>query len=279
MNAYQEKYNELRKNYNKTNDIDPFFDFRTELEDAGSEDAKPVLVLVYVLLQQYQKAYDLIRTLPAPKDNKEKKTFSSIEENARKYGDSYEKKQLKNSLQDERLKKIPVFRYHPNPFATGAFEELETAERCECCGKPTFIKYRGPVYAIDSIHCICPQCIADGSAAEEFDAEFQDACSVDEIDDPNEEKLNELVYRTPGYSGWQQEYWRAHCNDYCAFLGYVGTQELKELQILDEVLDDDTWTDDQKTDIRESLYNGGWCQGYLFRCLHCGKYRIWYDYD
>ena len=64
MNAYQEKYNELRKNYSKTNDIDPFFDFRTELEDAGSEDAKPVLVLVYVLLQQYQKAYDLIRTLP-----------------------------------------------------------------------------------------------------------------------------------------------------------------------------------------------------------------------
>ncbi len=37
MNAYQEKYNELRKNYNKTNDIDPFFDFRTELEDAGQK--------------------------------------------------------------------------------------------------------------------------------------------------------------------------------------------------------------------------------------------------
>ena len=89
MNAYQEKYNELRKNYSKTNDIDPFFDFRTELEDAGSEDAKPVLVLVYVLLQQYQKAYDLIRTLPAPKDNKEKKTFSSIEASKFKYEGLY----------------------------------------------------------------------------------------------------------------------------------------------------------------------------------------------
>ena len=29
------------------------------------------------------------------------------------------------------------------------------------------------------------------------------------VDDP--EKLDELIHRTPGYSGWQQEYWRAHC--------------------------------------------------------------------
>ena len=40
------------------------------------------------------------------------------------------------------------------------------------------------------------------------------------------EKLDELIHRTPGYSGWQQEYWRAHCGDYCAYLGHVGAREL-----------------------------------------------------
>ena len=44
--------------------------------------------------------------------------------------------------------------------------------------------------------------------------------SVDDgVDDP--EKLYELIHRTPSYSGWQQEYWRAHCGDYCAFLANV----------------------------------------------------------
>lgn len=291
MNAYQEKYIQLKTNYDENNEIDPFFDFRTELECADDENAKQVLIHVYTLLQQYKKAYDLFLTLPAPEDNKGKKDAAVMEECARNYGDSYEKKQLKKYLQDERLKKIPAFRYHPNPFLTGAFEELETAECCECCGKSTLIKYSNPFYSVEDVDCLCPQCIADGSAAEKFDGEFQDVDSVDELDgefedvnsidefdDSDGQKTHELIHKTPGYCGWQQEYWRAHCNDYCAFIGYVGAQELRELQIMDEVLDDD-WDEEEKTIIRESMYNGGSCQGYLFRCLHCGKYLVRFDFD
>ena len=98
----------------------------------------------------------------------------------------------------------------------------------------------------------------------------------DGVDDP--EKLDELIHRTPGYSGWQQEYWRAHCGDYCAYLGHVGARELRALGVLEEVLDDPMWDDEQKEMIRESV-NGGHLQCYLFQCLHCGKHLVWMDFD
>ncbi|EGM59721.1 hypothetical protein SFJ1713_4195 [Shigella flexneri SFJ17B] len=79
-------------------------------------------------------------------------------------------------------------------------------------------------------------CIADGSAAEKFAGSFQDDASIEgvefEYDEEDEfagikntypdEMLKELVERTPGYHGWQQEFWLAHCGDFCAFIGYVG---------------------------------------------------------
>ena len=49
-------------------------------------------------------------------------------------------------------------------------------------------------------------------AASKFDGEFQDPESTDRVSDPD--KLDELIHRTPGYCGWQQEYWIAHCDDY-----------------------------------------------------------------
>ena len=99
------------------------------------------------------------------------------------------------------------------------------------------------------------------------------------VQDP--ERLEELIYRTPGYRGWQQEYWRAHCGDYCAFLGYVGYRELKQICIVEQILDDPIWAewDAEPEELRRSLVNGGGAQGYLFQCLHCGKYLLWSDCD
>ncbi|MDE7432148.1 MAG: CbrC family protein [Lachnospiraceae bacterium] len=280
MDKFREKYIELKKNYDREYDIDPLFDFRAELEASSLDEAKRVLVDVYTLLQQYKKAYDLFTTLDSKEDNNSKKTAAVMRKNAQDYGDYYEKKQLRKVEKDDRLKKIPTFKYHPNPFLTGAFSELEQPQRCDCCGKETLIRYENNLYSsIENIDCLCPSCIADGSAAKKFDGEFQDEDATDEINDPEGEKIHELIHKTPGYCGWQQEYWRAHCNDYCAFIGYVGSQELKELKIMDEVLDDDCWMDDTKEMIRENLLNGGSFQGYLFRCIHCGKYLLWADYD
>ena len=104
----------------------------------------------------------------------------------------------------------------------------------EMCIRDSY--YTGPFYSVDEIAYLCPECIASGEAARKYDGSFQDDFSVDDgVDDP--EKLDELIHRTPGYSGWQQEYWRAHCGDYCAFLGYVGARELRALGALEDVLD------------------------------------------
>ena len=91
-----------------------------------------------------------------------------------------------------------------------------------------------------------PLCVAAaGEAARKYDGSFQDDFSVDDgVDDS--EKLDELIHRTPGYSGWQQEYWRAHCGDYCAYLGPVGSRELRALGVMEDVLEDPMWDEEQK---------------------------------
>ncbi len=169
---------------------------------------------------------------------------------------------------------IPVFKYHPDPFATGIFQEPEEPVTCPCCGKETSVIYEGPFYSMDRVENLCPACIASAAAAEKFNGEFQDSESVDKVDDPA--KLDELVHRTPGYCGWQQEYWKAHCGDFCAYLGTVGYAELEELGILDEVMEDlDGW---YKEYIRD-LTKDGSMVGHLFRCLHCGKHQLHIDCD
>ena len=172
---------------------------------------------------------------------------------------------------------LPTFRYHPHPLETGAFEESPDGVVCDCCGKTTHIFYTAPFYAVKDIEHLCPECISSGEAARKYDGSFQDDFSVDDgVDDP--EKLDELIHRTPGYSGWQQEYWRAHCGDYCAYLGPVGSRELRALGVMEDVLEDPMWDEEQKEMIRESV-NGGHLQCYLFQCLHCGKHLLWMDFD
>ncbi len=90
--------------------------------------------------------------------------------------------------------------------------------------------------------------------------------------------INELVTRTPGYRGWQQELWLAHCNEPCAFIGYVGWDEIKDR--LDEFVSLENDIAEYGFSIDELsryLRNNGDCQGYLFQCLHCGKLRLCFD--
>ena len=93
-----------------------------------------------------------------------------------------------------------------------------------------------------------------------------------------------MIHRTPGYCGWQQEYWVAHCDDFCAFIGYVGAKELEEMGILEEVIKNGNpqqecdW-DEQEIELIKTMVDGVSMQGYLFRCLHCGKHFLYYDFD
>jgi hypothetical protein len=78
---------------------------------------------------------------------------------------------------------IPTFRYHPDPFGSKVFYKGEP-HRCDCCGKETEVWYESPFYSLQDVECLCPQCIADGSAAAKFNGEFQDSANVDPVSDP-----------------------------------------------------------------------------------------------
>ena len=176
------------------------------------------------------------------------------------------------------------FKYHPNPIETGAFKEGETAV-CDSCGKGTKIYYTGPFYAVEEISALCPFCILSGDAAEKFDGLFQDSYSIerghpsDLSSFDNEDAIKEVTTKTPGYQSWQQGVWLSHCNDLCAFIGYVGWDNIKDKLDGFVDLEADIGGTENMAYIKNNLVNGGSMQGYLFQCLHCKKYRLHLDYD
>ena len=72
--------------------------------------------------------------------------------------------------------------------------------------------------------------------------------------------------------------WAMWVPENCAYLGPVGARELRALGVLEDVMDDPMWDDEQREMIQESV-NGGHLQCYLFQCLHCGKHLVWMDFD
>lgn len=170
--------------------------------------------------------------------------------------------------------RLPNFKYNPNPILLNVIKEEKTL--CPVCNKNRDYCYVGPFYTIEEVEGICPWCISDGSAAKMFDGEFQDVECCDDVE--KGEYLDELIYRTPGYSGWQ-EYWLSHCGDFCAIKGYVGWDDIKKLEI--ELTDDIQRICNNfqitKEIFKNSLINGGDHQGYLFQCIKCGKHRLHSD--
>ncbi len=207
---------------------------------------------------------------------------------------------------------LPKFKYHNNPLKTGTFDVMLSPSKCKCCKEYTWVIYSFPFYAeielIMELECLCPDCIANGEAAKkfrgsfqpvdvqrQFEENFQNEKTVDRVNDID--KINELLYKTPSFQAWQREIWRTHCNDYCEFIGYVSADDLYKMGIMDEVLDDPLWKDSSWCDfpVKDVICNlvSEWdgeeralvrigvtdkAQGYLFKCLECGKYLVWFDF-
>lgn len=169
------------------------------------------------------------------------------------------------------------FKYHPNAWELGVFTKADHGKFpvCECCGEKTQFYYQR-MYCIKDINCICPECIATGKASEKFDGGFVQGGEDDKVSDEN--KRIELYCKTPGYESWQGEYWLACCNDFCAYVGEVGTKELEEMGIADEVFAEYD-SKNEYEDARKYLVKAGAMSGYLFRCQHCKKYHLGVDAD
>lgn len=109
---------------------------------------------------------------------------------------------------------LPEFPYHPDPVATGVVVPSDAT--CLCCERKRGHIYTGPVYAAEDLtgH-LCPWCIADGSAAERFDAHFTGGTSLG--DDVPLKVFAAVDSRTPGFEAWQEPQWFFHCGDGAAF--------------------------------------------------------------
>jgi uncharacterized protein CbrC (UPF0167 family) len=179
---------------------------------------------------------------------------------------------------------LPTFKYHPDPVATGSVEESDA--KCVCCGKARGFIYTGPVYAVEEYdQCICPWCIADGSAHKKLEASFTDDAGIGGgglWDDVPEEVVEEVAHRTPGFSGWQQEQWWTHCGDAAQFIGRAGKKELKALgaQAIAAIQDSAGLSDGPEwEEFFAALDREGSPTAYLFRCTKCGQLGGYQDCD
>jgi uncharacterized protein CbrC (UPF0167 family) len=178
--------------------------------------------------------------------------------------------------------KLPKFRYHPSPQKTGSIERSD--EECVCCGRQRGYIYVGPVYAEEELdQQLCPWCIADGSAHEKFGAEFTDVSGIGSApwDDVPDEVIAEVGYRTPGFSGWQQERWWTCCGDAGAFLGTAGARELRQKwpEAIPAIQDDAGLAGEEWEKFFNSLNKEDGPTAYVFQCLHCGKLGGYQDCD
>ena len=174
---------------------------------------------------------------------------------------------------------LPHFAYHPDPVRTGVLEESDTT--CRACRRARGWIYTGPVYATDELdRAFCPWCIADGSAARAFDAEFTDAHPLLEQGLPAA-VVEEVTRRTPGYVSWQQEFWPAHCGDACECHGDLPRKDLAQVDA-----ETRAWlcaqlqieTDAEWEALVRAYEPGGQPAIYLFRCRRCGARRYHVDY-
>ncbi len=177
---------------------------------------------------------------------------------------------------------LPVFRYHPDPIASGSV--VASDERCDCCGAQRGFVYRSSVYwEGDGNPTLCPWCIADGSAHQKFDASFNDTSNLTDADIAPE-IADEVAYRTPGFDTWQQELWLSCCDDAAAFLGAAGYAEIREkypelrATLMQYFVEEFGMTEDRARPFLEKLNIQYGPTAYVFACLHCGARKAFVDY-
>ncbi|MFP5580131.1 MAG: CbrC family protein [Acidimicrobiia bacterium] len=174
---------------------------------------------------------------------------------------------------------IPSFRYHPDPIATGSI--VASDRECEVCHRSRGFVYQGPFFAVEAVESICPWCIADGSAAAQFDGEFTDLHHIGWNNVPDETR-DEVLRRTPGFAGWQQETWMAHCDDAAMFLGRAGSGDLRRLgpDAIDAIkspLRDSRWSEEDLDRYIDALDAEGEPTAYVFRCRRCASFLGYSD--
>lgn len=178
---------------------------------------------------------------------------------------------------------LPTFSYHPDPIATESVMASEST--CACCGQARGHIYAGPVYATEEYQdSLCPWCIADGSANAKLGTSFTDESGIGgygDWDSVPPKVIEEVSYRTPGFTGWQQEKWWTHCGDAGEFLGRKGYTQLEILgcDAVEAIRKNSGLDGIEWERFYRALNKDGSPTAYLFRCRQCGTLGGYQDCD
>lgn len=169
---------------------------------------------------------------------------------------------------------------------------IESQIPCECCGKSGKRSY---VAGIDhytkqeekEVKNLCLNCIADGEAIKKFGGAFTDKRFIANRT-ANKNITEEIMYRTPSFSTWQEKEWLSHCKTPCAYIGQVYIGDLLKLGIYKQVRTDlakDFYYKQMPMTVAEiddmliQMTEGSSLEGHLFKCVQCEKYRLHIDLD
>jgi uncharacterized protein CbrC (UPF0167 family) len=176
---------------------------------------------------------------------------------------------------------LPVFRYHPDPIASGSIEASDAL--CACCNRRRGFIYTGPVYSEAELEdSLCPWCIADGKAHETFDASFGDPAGFP--DGITQDVIDEIVCRTPGFSAWQEPKWLSCCGDAAAFLQPAGHADIRarypqiEGALMMYIVHELGVSGASATRLLAALDRDHGPTAYVFACRHCDARPAYIDY-
>jgi uncharacterized protein CbrC (UPF0167 family) len=176
---------------------------------------------------------------------------------------------------------LPSFTYHPDPLATGSV--IPSEEECLCCGEHRGYVYVGPVFSETELdEQLCPWCIASGLAHDKFAASFVDEGGIGGHGDWETVArpiVEEVAFRTPSFSGWQQERWFTCCGDACMFVGSAGAAELQGpwASAAEEIRRDCRMEGPDWERYRAALDREHGPTAYVFQCRHCHRYAGYSD--
>lgn len=183
----------------------------------------------------------------------------------------------------KRLKKSQTDRAEENRllFETlGKFPYLETLDgvmtfskrkvTCDCCAKKVNLYSEMGIYSAEyEPEILCPDCIANGTAAEKFDGTFQ--CYLDE-ESVSPEDYDAVMRRTPTILSYQDLEWKVCCGKPCVYMRRAKNVDFPA--ILEKLKE--TYSEEEEGVPFEKLSElGGESDDesslILFRCQTCGR--------
>lgn len=184
-----------------------------------------------------------------------------------------------------RAPKLPIFKYHPDPIATGNI--MKSDIKCECCGRKRGYIYTGPVFGIGNDNIlICPWCIANGKAHQSlgviFIEEEKGVGGYGIWENVSKDVIHEIAYRTPSFDSFQHNQWWTHCGDAAKYLGCVGHDELElyGAETIETIRKSIGFEEGPEwDDVFSELDKDSAPVAYLFQCIKCGKVGGYMEFD